>query len=170
MTIAFLTAAGEAVRLCCRNRAATPVTCGVAIDVPLIVLVAVLLVDHADVMLEPGAKMSTTLPKFEKDDRASLIVVAPTVMAVLTRAGEKPLASAFELPAAIAYVTPDPIELRTAVSSADETPPPRLMLATAGPMWCPVTQSTPAITPDVVPDPEQLSTRTAKRRTAFATP
>jgi hypothetical protein len=31
-------------------------------DVPLIVLVAVLLVYHADVMLTPGAKMSTQSP------------------------------------------------------------------------------------------------------------
>ena len=55
LTIAFLTAAGDAVRLYWRNRAATPVTCGVAIDVPLRVLIAVLLVDHADVMPDPGA-------------------------------------------------------------------------------------------------------------------
>jgi hypothetical protein len=55
-TSAFLTVAGEAVRLVCRNLAAAPVTCGVAIDVPLMVLVAVLLVIHADVMLEPGAR------------------------------------------------------------------------------------------------------------------
>ena len=69
---------------------------------PLIVLVAVSLVDHADVMLDPGAKISTTLPKFEKEDRASARVLEPTVMASLTRAGEKLLAFAFELPAAIA--------------------------------------------------------------------
>jgi len=132
LTIAFLTVAGDAVRLFCRNRAATPATCGVAMDVPLIVLMAVLLVDHAEVMLDPGAKMSTTLPTLEKDDRASLIVLDPTVMASLTRAGDDVLAFAFELPAAIAYVTPDAIELRTAVSSAVEAPPPRLMFATAG--------------------------------------
>jgi hypothetical protein len=102
LTIAFLTVAGDAVRLFCRKRAATPVTCGVAMDVPLIVFVAVLLVAHADVMLDPGAKMSTTLPKFENEERASFIVLAPTVMASLTRAGEELLAFVFELPAAIA--------------------------------------------------------------------
>jgi hypothetical protein len=102
LTIAFLTVAGEAVRLFCRNRAATPATCGVAIDVPLIVLVAVLLVNHAEVMLDPGAKMSTTLPKFENEERASLIVLDPTVIASVTRAGDEPLAFTFELPAAIA--------------------------------------------------------------------
>ena len=37
-------------------------------------------------MLEPGAKISTTLPKFENEDRASVIVEDPTVMAAATRA------------------------------------------------------------------------------------
>jgi hypothetical protein len=104
----------------------------VAIDVPLIVLVAVSLVDHAETMLDPGAKMSTTLPKFENDDRASEIVEEPTVIAALTRAGEKFVAFAFELPAAIANVTPALIELLTAVSSDVEAPPPKLIFATAG--------------------------------------
>src|SRR4051812_25115754 len=102
LTIAFRTVAGDAVRLFCRNRAATPAACGAAIDVPLIVFVAVSLVAHADVMLCPGAKMSTTLPKFENDARASLIVLAPTVMASPTRAGDEVVALVFELPAATA--------------------------------------------------------------------
>jgi hypothetical protein len=38
----------------------------------------------------------------ENEDRASLLVVDPTVLAVTTRAGEKLHAFAFELPAAIA--------------------------------------------------------------------
>ena len=46
----------------CRYSAATPVTCGVAIDVPLIVLVAVLLVYQAQVMPTPGANRSTQVP------------------------------------------------------------------------------------------------------------
>ena len=83
-------------------RAATPATCGVAIDVPLIVAVAVSLVAQAERMLEPGAKMSTTLPKFENDDRESELVDDPTVIAALTRAGEKLDALALELPAATA--------------------------------------------------------------------
>ena len=57
--------AGAAPGLACANSAAVPVTCGVAIDVPLIVFVAVLLVFQADVMLLPGAKMSTQVPKLE---------------------------------------------------------------------------------------------------------
>jgi hypothetical protein len=45
------------------------------------------------------------------------------------------------------------------------------MFATAFPfVWWPVTQSMPAITPDQVPLPEQLRTRTATMATLFATP
>lgn len=68
--------------------AAAPTTWGVAIDVPLIVLVAVLLLYQADVMLTPGARMSTQVPKLEKLAAASLFWVAPTVMPSATRAGE----------------------------------------------------------------------------------
>ena len=71
-------------------------------DVPLIVLVAVSLVFQDEVMLEPGAKMSTQVPKFENDERASVLVVAPTVTALATRAGDELQAFALELPAAIA--------------------------------------------------------------------
>jgi hypothetical protein len=67
-------------------------------------------------------------------------------------------------------VTPAAIELTTAASSALETPPPRLMLATAGRTRCAVTQSTPAITPDVVPEPLQESTRTGCSVTDLAIP
>ena len=88
LTIAAVTVAGEALGFVSRNNAATPVTCGVAIDVPEIVLVAVSLVLHADVILLPGAKMSTHVPKFENEERASLIVVEPTVIALAVRAGE----------------------------------------------------------------------------------
>ena len=69
---------------------------------PLIVLVAVSLVIQADVMLEPGAKMSTQVPKLENDDRASVFVVLPTVSACETRAGEELQALALLLPAATA--------------------------------------------------------------------
>ena len=41
---------------------ATPATCGAAIDVPEIVFVAEVEVCHADVMFEPGAKISTHEP------------------------------------------------------------------------------------------------------------
>ena len=46
------------------------------------------LVFHAEVMLLPGAKRSRHVPKFENDARASVLVVAPTVFAAATRAGE----------------------------------------------------------------------------------
>ena len=39
-----------------------PATCGQAIEVPLMVLVALLLVCHVEVMEVPGAKMSKQLP------------------------------------------------------------------------------------------------------------
>ncbi len=45
-----------------RTSAAAPATCGAAIDVPLIVFVAVSLVCQAEVMLDPGAKMSRHVP------------------------------------------------------------------------------------------------------------
>jgi hypothetical protein len=68
--------------------AAIPATCGDAILVPLIVLVAVVDVCHAAVMEEPGANKSRHVPKFEKDDRASELVVDPTVIALGSAAGE----------------------------------------------------------------------------------
>ena len=84
------------------TNAAAPATCGVAIDVPLMVFVAVLEVFQAEVMLDPGAKMSRQVPMLENDERASVCVVEPTVIAVPTRAGEKLHALApLELPAAI---------------------------------------------------------------------
>ena len=52
------------------------------------VLVAVFVFRQADVMLDPGAKMSRQEPKLEYDARWSVLVVAPTVMADGTRAGE----------------------------------------------------------------------------------
>jgi hypothetical protein len=52
------------------------------------VAVAVLLVNQADRIELPGAKRSTQVPKFENDERASLLVVDPVVRAGPTRAGE----------------------------------------------------------------------------------
>ena len=95
------TAAALAPGLFCKYNAATPTTCGVAMLVPLIVLVAVSLVFHDDVMLEPGAKISTQVPKLEKLERASVLVVEPTVVALATRAGDVVQAFALLLPAAM---------------------------------------------------------------------
>ena len=67
--IAAATSADDAHGLAARNAAATPATCGEAIDVPLMVVVPP--VSQSDVMLAPGANRSTQEPKFENDDRAS---------------------------------------------------------------------------------------------------
>jgi len=71
-------------------------------EVPLIVFVAVVLVYQAEVMLDPGAKMSVHVPKFENDERASVLVVEFTVMALATRAGELLHASTLLFPEATA--------------------------------------------------------------------
>ena len=68
--------------------ATAPVTCGVAIDVPLIMLVAELDPIQAEVMFTPGAEISTQLPVLLNDASTSLLSVAPTVIAFGTRAGE----------------------------------------------------------------------------------
>ncbi len=59
----------------------------------------------------------------------------------------------------------------TASSSELRSPPPRLMFATAGlDGVLGVTQSMPAMTPEVLPLPLQSSTRTATSLTSLATP
>lgn len=63
--IVEITAPTEAVGVSWSTRAATPATCGDAIEVPEIVFVADPLEFHADVIDDPGAKMSRHLPKFE---------------------------------------------------------------------------------------------------------
>jgi len=121
----------------------TPATCGDAIDVPLIVLVAVSLVLHALVMSSPGAKTSTQVPKLEKEERRSsssvplwATVVAPTVMAgpalPPTPPGDPVHASALEFPAAKMKDTPPVTAALTALSRAVDFPPPRDMLALEG--------------------------------------
>ncbi len=64
---------------------AAPAACGEAIDVPLIVLVAVVPVCQAPVMPCPGAITSTQLPRLEDDAKASALVLAATVSAAGTR-------------------------------------------------------------------------------------
>ena len=46
-------------------------------------------VDHADRIPEPGAKISKHVPKFENEERASVVVVEPTVIAFAARAGDE---------------------------------------------------------------------------------
>jgi hypothetical protein len=52
------------------------------------VLLAVSLLFHAEVIDEPGPKMSRQVPKLENDERASELVVEPVVIAEAARAGE----------------------------------------------------------------------------------
>ena len=59
---AVATAAGVAKGSPARYSAAAPATCGAAIEVPLIVFVAVVDENQDDVMLTPGAKRSTHDP------------------------------------------------------------------------------------------------------------
>lgn len=53
---------------------------------------------QVEVILVPGAKISTTDPKLEKFDRVSVISVAPTVITAGARAGEWLRASSLSFP------------------------------------------------------------------------
>ena len=130
--IAEATSAGVIAGFCDNASAATPATCGEAIDVPESVRVAISDECPADTMFEPGAKTSRHDPKFENDERSSVDVVEPTVMALGSPAGETVQALTFELPAATTKVTPSATPRDTARSKAAERGPPMLMFATAG--------------------------------------
>ncbi len=54
--------AGVAFEFAAKYKAETPATCGVAIDVPLKILVDVVLGIYVDRIEDPGAKISTTDP------------------------------------------------------------------------------------------------------------
>jgi len=115
-------------------------------------LVAVVLPIHALITFCPGAKMSTTEPKLEKDARASAIVVAPTVFALGARAGDVFPASTPSFPAATVTWIPAPVNWRrfikqskarrevtthtdaTALSRAEDAPPPSDIEAIVGPL------------------------------------
>jgi hypothetical protein len=75
-------------------------------EVPLLMEEAVSDVMPADKMLLPGAKVSTHVPQLLNDDLASELVVAPTVIAFGTKAGDVVQASALSLPAATTTGTP----------------------------------------------------------------
>src|SRR5436190_10635994 len=144
-------------------------------DVPLMVLVAVVEENHDEVMLTPGAKMSTQVPVLAHTGLWSVESVALTVMAAGARAGEVVQAStalplASPLPAATHMTTPALTAPVIESSTACDAPPPRDMLATAGLMALVATQFTPAMTPEFVHEPLQSSTRTASSETPLATP
>jgi hypothetical protein len=88
LLIAVATTAGEEVGFCCKYRATTPATCGAAIDVPDIDVIAVFEEIPADVIDWPGANKSTHVPQLENDARESIKFDAATVMALGALAGE----------------------------------------------------------------------------------
>ena len=90
------------------SSAAAPATCGVAIDVPLRVSVALSSSSLAAKTLTPGPRMSTHGPKFDHWASVSVMLVAPTVIARGAFAGDVVHASAgmMELPAATTKTKP----------------------------------------------------------------
>src|SRR5207247_9104963 len=117
-----------------------------------------------------GPTGSTDVPEVVYERLVSLLAVGATVMAAPTRAGDVGQASVLLLPAARQSDTPALIAPLTESSRACDAPPPRDMLATAGRMRFCATQLTPAMTPELAPDPLQLRTPTATSPTPFATP
>ena len=73
-----------------RSRAPTPVTWGVAIEVPEMVLVEEAPLIQAEVMPTPGAMISTQVPYEEKEAKRSDESEAATVKARLAPAGDAP--------------------------------------------------------------------------------
>src|SRR5690625_7277475 len=98
-------------------------------EVPLMVLVALVPVCQAEVTFERGAKISTQVPQLEKLERWSLLVVDPTVMALDERAGDTLQAFCVALPAATTTATPALRMRVTALSVACAAPPPGPRLA-----------------------------------------
>merc|ERR1719401_121168 len=121
------------------------------------------------VATKAGEKLQASL--LLKDERASRLVVEPTVMAVATKAGEKLQASLLLLPAATTTTTPAsvaaPIE---AVYDGSAPLPPRLMLMTAGRSPFAVTQSIATICQERAPDPWSDKVLTACKFAVLATP
>ena len=101
---------------------------------------------------------------------ASLLVDDITLVTADALAGEKLQEFALEFPAATATKTPAFARLLTAAFTLVEKPPPSDMFATAGLMWFVRTQSTPAMIPLQVPEPEQFRTRTPRSNAPLATP
>ena len=152
--------------------AAAPAAWGLAIDVPLIVCLAVDEPSPAPTMDSPGAKRSTQEPKLENQARESDWVEAPTVNADGSRAGETSHAFCASLPAATATMNPSAVSWATALSRVEDALPPRLKLTTPRrvPRSTERIHESPASTPDVEPAPSQSRTRTGTTRASLATP
>lgn len=111
----------------------------------------------------------------EKLALASVLEMAPTVMAFGVEAGEWEDAFSFSLPAATTTVTPVAMVFVTAVLRAVESAPPRDMERTDlvdTPSDCALvaTHWMPEMTPDVVPEPSAARTLTATRVALLETP
>ncbi len=108
------------------QHAPQPLTCGAAMDVPLIVDSAVSELMPALVMYVPGAKIARHAPMLLKDARPSCWVLAPTVMALGADPGLLLQASArLLLPAATTTVMPADARSSTASLREAERGPPR---------------------------------------------
>jgi len=108
------------------------------------------------------------VPKFEKLAAASLMSVAPTVMALATRAATA-CTRRRSSSGRVEYDTPEADRVAHAWSNVAEAPR-QLMFATAGRQVVVVTQSTPEITPEVVPDPLQRAPAPRKPHVLGSTP
>ena len=82
-----------------RSALSTPLTRDAAIDVPLSVAVELFCGMYAATIADPGANRSLQVPKFEKLERVSVIVVDPTVIADGSRAGDWVHELVFKFPA-----------------------------------------------------------------------
>ena len=98
----------------------------------------------------------------ENDDRASVRSVEPVVRTAGAAAGDVVQASLLSLPAATATATPDCTSAVTALSTSAErltVPSERFATDWGSAFWA--TQSMPAMMAAPLPEPWQLSTRTA---------
>src|SRR4051794_20164731 len=130
------TLATDAVGAGCFMTAQAPATCGVAIEVPLKTAKPPPGTD--ELIEDPGAHRSSSVPEFENEDTVSVFVVEPTVIAVEMQPGVETPVEAPSLPAAIAVAMPADRRLSIAAFrlSASQAvfvgvPPPRLMFTEA---------------------------------------
>ena len=123
---------------------------------------------------DPGALISTHDPKLEYEARASIAVVAPTVIALVADDGDFVQASARSFPAATTTAIPAFTNFSTASFSETDFVPPMLKLRTACVFGFGFTgeriQSRAAITLDTCPLPLQSIMRTGTTVAFFATP
>mmetsp|Transcript_25216 Transcript_25216/g.27952 ORF Transcript_25216/g.27952 Transcript_25216/m.27952 type:complete len:280 (-) Transcript_25216:278-1117(-) len=153
--------------------AARPATCGQAMEVPEMVLVAVGLPIQLESTLVPGAKMFMQVPKLEKPERASRLSVEPTVKDPSAAAGEKVHADRRLLPAAATSRTPAAAAALTASSVPSFWPPPKDMDAILRVPASLATWLIPAMAIAKLPPPRPMtlmSTRSALRATPNAPP